>query len=258
LSAPHGPRAPRSTARRVWLIDLDDTLHDASRAAFGPLAEAMTGYIADHLGVDAHTAAALRRHYWRRYGATLLGLVRHHGVDAAHFLEHTHRLPGLEQRLHTSAHDRIALARLRGTKVVLTNAPRAYALRVLGALRLLRHVDAVIAVEDMVMFGELRPKPDARMLRRLLARLRVPATRCVLVEDTLAHQKAAHALGMRTAWMQRYIGGRGGGHAGASSAMGSTAPKEGDERVAASVRRCPRPAYVCARIPSLLALTRLA
>lgn len=54
------------------------------------------------------------------------------------------------------------------------------------------------------MFGELRPKPDARMLRRLLARLRVPAHRCVLVEDTLQHQKAARRVGMRTVWMQRW------------------------------------------------------
>ena len=54
------------------------------------------------------------------------------------------------------------------------------------------------------MFGELRPKPDARMLRTLLARLRVPAARCVLVEDTLQHQKAARRVGMRTVWMQRW------------------------------------------------------
>ena len=34
-----------------------------------------------------------------RYGATLPGLVRHHGVKAGHFLHHTHLLPGLESRL---------------------------------------------------------------------------------------------------------------------------------------------------------------
>jgi putative hydrolase of the HAD superfamily len=62
----------------------------------------------------------------------------------------------------------------------------------------------VIAIEDMAMFGELRPKPDARMLRRLVARLKVPAQRCVLVEDTLEHQKAARSIGMRTVWMQRW------------------------------------------------------
>jgi TetR/AcrR family transcriptional regulator len=57
----------------------------------------------------------------------------------------------------------------------------------------------------MTMFGHLRPKPDARMLRRLAARLGVPPQRCVLVEDTLEHQKAARRVGMKTVWMQRWI-----------------------------------------------------
>ena len=62
---------------RVWLFDLDNTLHDASAAAFGPLTEAMTAYIARELSLDPEAAAALRVQYWRRYGATLLGLIRH-------------------------------------------------------------------------------------------------------------------------------------------------------------------------------------
>src|SRR6185369_16687337 len=150
----------------VWLFDLDDTLHDASHAALGATVEAMTRYIAEHLKLPHEEASALRMHYWARYGATLLGLVRHHGVKASHFLEETHRHPGLEDRLRTSAHDRSALKRLRGRKFVLTNAPRSYTLRVLNTLRLADLLDGVICIEDMTMFGHLRPKPDARMFQR--------------------------------------------------------------------------------------------
>src|SRR4029450_11678187 len=128
-------------------------------AAFGATNEAMTRYIVEHLQMPHDEAHALRQHYWDRYGATLLGLVRHHGVRAAHFLAETHRLPGLEERVRTSAHDRAALTRLRGRKFIVTNAPRAYAMRVLRTLGLLRHVDGVIAIEDMTMFRALRPKP---------------------------------------------------------------------------------------------------
>jgi putative hydrolase of the HAD superfamily len=243
--------------RRVWLLDLDDTLHDASHASFAPIADAMSGYIAEHLGLAAPAAAELGRRYWRRYGATLLGLVRHHGVEAAHFLELTHRLPGLESRLRASAHDRAALARLPGRKIVLTNSPRAYARRVLAALRLRSHVDAVVAIEDMAMFGALRPKPDTRMLRRLVARLRVPASRCVLVEDTLVHQKAARAIGMRTVWMQRYLGGR---FRPPGCVPARPGPSAGPEawRAPQGVRHCRKPPYVCARITSLFDLNRLA
>jgi pyrimidine 5'-nucleotidase len=148
----------RSQASSIWLFDLDDTLHDASHAAFGELHVAMGAYVAGHLGIDEEQAARLRERYWLRYGATLLGLVRHHGVHAAHFLAETHRLPGLEERVRTSAHDRAALARLPGRKLIVTNAPRGYAMRVLRTLRLVRHVDGVITIEDMTMFGALRPK----------------------------------------------------------------------------------------------------
>ena len=210
LKAGGAPSGGSAAAQRqawgptVWLFDLDDTLHDAANASMPGIHVAMGEYMQRELRLSADEAQALRQRYWRRYGATLLGLVRHHGVQAAHFLHDTHRLPGLEARVSGHRHDFAAIRRLRGRKLILTNAPRAYAMRVLGALRIEHLFDAVISIEDMVMFGQLRPKPDARMLRALCARLRVHPSRCVLVEDTLVHQKAARAVGMGTVWMRRY------------------------------------------------------
>ena len=234
----------------VWLFDLDNTLHDASHASFPQMHAAIGDYVAMHVGIPVDEANALRQKYWRRYGATLLGLVRHHGVRAAHFLEETHRMPGLEDRLRTSAHDRAALARLPGRKIILTNAPRDYALRVLRTLGLARYFEAVITIEDMTMFGSLRPKPDARMLRRVVARLRVPASRCVLVEDTLVNVKSACAVGMRGMWMQRFVDGRFRGHFRSGVNAGARAPQVG-------CRKCPKPAYLYAKISTLRALHRL-
>lgn len=191
--------------RRVWLFDLDDTLHDAATASMPQLHDSMNAYIRDELGLDAEAATELRRRYWHWYGATLLGLVRHHGVKPAHFLHVTHALPGLESRVRGHAHDLAALARLPGRKFILTNAPAAYARRVLAVLGAERLFDGLLAIEDMAMFGHLRPKPDRRMLRHVAARLKVAPTRCVLVEDTLVHQKAARAVGMGTVWMQRWL-----------------------------------------------------
>jgi putative hydrolase of the HAD superfamily len=235
---------------RVWLFDLDNTLHDASHAAFGPTNQAMTDYIVAHLNVTHAAASALRQYYWNHYGATLLGLVRHHGVRIHHFLEETHRLPGLEQRLRTSAHDRAALKRLPGRKFILTNAPRSYALRVLNTLRLTGCFDGVICIEDMTMFGHHRPKPDARMFAHMAARLKVPPSRCVLVEDTLEHQKAARSVGMRTAWMQRYLDGRFRG-------TRRDGVNNGSQHREVGVHPCRNPPYVCAKIKSLQKLRDL-
>ncbi|WP_298834608.1 pyrimidine 5'-nucleotidase [uncultured Piscinibacter sp.] len=234
----------------VWFFDLDNTLHDASHAAFGPTNRAMTEYIVEHLRMGFDEASALRQHYWHHYGATLLGLVRHHGVRAAHFLEQTHRLPELEARLRTSAHDRAVLRRLRGRKFILTNAPRAYALRVLNTLGLTGLFDGILSIEDMTMFGEHRPKPDARMFRHVMARLKVRPQRCVLVEDTLAHQKAAHRLGMRTVWMRRYLDGKFKGTLRDGINSGRRQAKVG-------VHPCHMPPYVYARIFSLKTLRAL-
>lgn len=226
--------APRRPARgRVWLFDLDDTLHNASHRAFRDLNASMTAYIEQHLGLSTENAVALRHRYWLRYGATLTGLQRHHGVKAAHFLHETHRLPGLDADLHSHAHDRAALRRLPGRKLLLTNGPRAYAERVLAAVGLAGFFERLICIEDMQCFGESRPKPDARMFRLVLARLGLRASDCVLVEDTLIHQKRARGLGLQTVWMQRWL---------------AAAP--GERRL----RR--RPVYVTRRVRSLQELLR--
>lgn len=167
--------------------------------------DAMGDYIEHQLGYPRAEAEALRNRHWHRYGATLLGLVKHQGVDAAHFLHHTHLLPGLEGRVRGHGPDLAALARLPGRRYLLTNAPAAYAARVLGSLGIAHLFDGVIAIEQMRMFGQLRPKPDARMFRAVAARLGVPPTCCTLVEDTLVHQKAARRVGMATVWMQRWL-----------------------------------------------------
>jgi putative hydrolase of the HAD superfamily len=245
-----------ASRRHVWLFDLDNTLHDASHAAFRETNAAMNDYLVEHLGLEHAAAGRMREHYFKRYGATLLGLVRHHGVSAHHFLEQTHRHPGLEERLRASVHDRAALRRLPGRKIILTNAPRDYAMRVLDTLRLSACFEAVVCIEDMTMFGALRPKPDARMFRHLCARLKVRPVDCTLVEDTLAHQKAAHGLGMRTAWMQRYLDGRWRGPAWTAGAR-SAAERAARPTRRAAVHRCGKPPYVYAKIKSIQTLLTL-
>lgn len=190
--------------RRVWLLDLDNTLHDASWRVFPLMNAEMTAFIERHLGVDREEANRIRARFWQRYGATLLGLMQEHGVNAAQFLRETHDFPHLPRMLRCDGSERAALARLPGRKIVLTNAPRDYARRVLKTLKLWPLVDGLLAIEDMWMFRNLRPKPDARMLRHVLSRQRLRPAQCVFVEDTPGHLQAARRIGLRGAWMVRY------------------------------------------------------
>lgn len=227
----------KPSSRAIWLFDLDNTVHNASHHVFPALNLSMTDYIVRHLSVDTAEAHGLRRRYWLRYGATLLGLARHHGVDVDHFLAETHALPELEAQVHGHAHDLAALRRLPGRKILLTNAPAAYARRVLRALGLARQFERVIGFEAMCMFGQYRPKPDARMLRWVAAKHRLPLARCVLVEDTLVHQKAARSVGMQTVWMQRWA-------------------RQGRHVAEPGTRMRRRPVYVDRRVGSLADLWR--
>lgn len=181
----------------VWLFDLDDTLHDASSASMPQLHVSFGEYIQQHLRLTKEQSDALRRRYWLRYGATLLGLVRHHGVDPHDFLHAAHDfdVAGLLRAERGLA---LLFARLPGRKVLLTNAATRYARDVVRALAIHRHLGAVYAIETMRMHGSFRPKPSRPMLRHMLARERVAPGRAILVEDSLANLRAARAVGFRT------------------------------------------------------------
>lgn len=194
----------------VWLFDLDNTLHNASHAIFPAIMANMNAYIARVLGdgvapADAEAVNAARTLYWKRYGATLLGLVKHHGVRSEHFLHETHEMADLAAMIRAERGLGRLLRRLPGRKVLLTNAPHRYSTMVLRHLGLQRHFSHHIAIESMRVHRELRPKPSKLMLRRLMRRQGLTPGRCILVEDTLANLRTAHALGMRTAWVTQYL-----------------------------------------------------
>jgi putative hydrolase of the HAD superfamily len=194
----------------VWLFDLDNTLHDASHAIFPAISANMNTYIARVLGDGVTPAAqalvdATRTGYWKRYGATLLGMMRHHHVDAADFLRTTHDIGAFRDLARFERGLSTLLRRLPGRKILLTNAPTAYSRTLVRHLGLQRHFAHHIAIEDMRVHGQLRPKPSKLMLRRLLRRHGLAPRRCILVEDTLVNLKHAKQLGLRTAWVTQYL-----------------------------------------------------
>lgn len=183
----------------LWIFDLDNTLHNASAHVFPHINRSMTAYLQQYLQLDEQAANDLRIHYWQRYGATLSGLMRHHGTDPRHFLWHTHQFPDLPNMVLREPRLRHVLKRLPGRRIVFSNAPQRYAIAVLRLLRIDGLFDDVIAVEHT----RFRPKPDSFGFMRLLKKHRVPAARCVMVEDSLENLEAAKRLGMRTIWVTR-------------------------------------------------------
>ena len=182
---------------RVRIFDLDNTLHDATPHIFPHINRSMTAYLQQHLQLDEAAANALRLHYWQRYGATLSGLMRHHGTDPEHFLWHTHQFPELPKMVLREPRLRHVLKALPGRKVVFSNAPQHYAHAVLKLLRVDDLFDDVMTVEHT----RYRPKPDSFGFMRLMKKHGVKAAQCVMIEDSLENLHAAKKLGMRTVWV---------------------------------------------------------
>lgn len=182
---------------RTWLFDLDNTLHDANPHIFPHINRSMRQYIERHLGLDEAAATHLRQHYWTRYGATLLGLMRHHATNPRHFLQETHHFPDLPKMLVFDHAVAAMLKRLPGRKIIFSNAPRHYADAILELTGLDRLFAAVYAVENV----GFRPKPMLAGFRALLRAEQLDPRRCIMVEDSLVNLVSAKKLGMKTVWV---------------------------------------------------------
>ena len=184
-------------SRRVWIFDLDNTLHDARVNIFPSMHGQINAFLKRNFGVDEDGANAMRERFWRTYGTTLNGLMRHHGVHPRRFLAETHVFPELADLVVHENALKHALERLGGTKLVFSNAPRHYVGQVLKAIGLARYFDAVYAIED----ARYRGKPALHGFHFLLRKHNLDPHRCAFVDDMLDNLRTAHRLGMSTVWV---------------------------------------------------------
>jgi putative hydrolase of the HAD superfamily len=181
----------------VWIFDLDNTLHDARARIFPAMHDQINAFLQRHFSIDEAGANRMREHFWRTYGTTLNGLMRHHGVHPRQFLAETHVFPELADLVVRENALKHALERLGGTKLVFSNAPRRYVGQVLKAIGLERYFDAVYAIED----ARYRGKPALHGFHFLLRKHNLDPHRCAMVDDMLENLRAAHRLGMSTVWV---------------------------------------------------------
>jgi putative hydrolase of the HAD superfamily len=176
----------------TWVFDLDNTLYATDAHVWELIGNRMTAFVERTTGLPTAEAAALQEHYLVEHGATVAGLVEHHGVDAQEFLDYVHDvdLSFVEPDPELAS----LLKALPGRRLVYTNGAHAYALRVLERLAITDAFEDVFALES----AELFPKPSRESFDRLVARYRFDPTRALMVEDTHRNLAPAHTLGMKT------------------------------------------------------------
>jgi putative hydrolase of the HAD superfamily len=176
----------------TWIFDLDNTLYPMAGEVGAQMDARISAFVQRVTGLDAEAAYQLQKRYLREHGATLSGLMVHHGVDPYAFLEEVH-----DVSLESVQPDPVlgeALRRLPGRRLVFTNGSASHAERVLARLGFADLFEHVFHLEA----ANLTPKPQARAYESLIAAHGVtPRTSCFF-EDTERNLEPAHGYGMAT------------------------------------------------------------
>jgi len=179
-----------------WIFDLDNTLYPVSCNLFDEIDRRMKEFIADYLDLPPDEAFKIQKRYFHEFGTTLKGLMTVHGMEPGPFLEHVHDVDLRAVVENPRLND--ALGRLRGRKVIFTNASRGHAERVIAKIGIGHRFDGIFDIADA---GYI-PKPETAVYRRLMARLSVQPEKSVMVEDMARNLVPAEALGMTTVWVR--------------------------------------------------------
>ncbi|AMV73795.1 HAD superfamily hydrolase [Desulfuromonas sp. DDH964] len=175
------------------LFDLDNTLYAPERDLFALIDKRINRYMLEVVAIPRAEVDGLRRHYWKAYGATLQGLIRHYGVDPEDYLDYVHDVD-VSTRLQPDPLLCSSLQRLPLRRFVFTNGSRGHAERVLAALGLAESFEEIFDIR----IANYQPKPNPDPYHGVLRQLGLAAGHCVMVEDSLANLATAKQLGMTT------------------------------------------------------------
>ncbi len=176
----------------TWVFDLDNTLYPPEVRLFDQIEVRMTNWVMRELGVRRSEANRLRQHYWQKYGTTLAGLMREHGIDPGGYMSDVH---DIDFSVLPAAPDLArAIAALPGRSIVYTNGGADYAGRVLDARGLTGLFDAIYGIEH----AGFLPKPERAAFEAVFALDGLEPRQAAMFEDDVRNLRAPHALGMRT------------------------------------------------------------
>jgi pyrimidine 5'-nucleotidase len=179
---------------KTMFLDLDDTLYPPSAGIWPAIGGRIDLYMVERLHLPAEQVPALRRQLFRQYGTTLRGLVVTMNIDPVDYLDFVHDVP-VERMLQPDARLREILSGLLQRKVILTNADRKHAGRVLDALKVTDCVDQIIDILDVTPY--CKPQAGAFECALHMAGETDPA-QCAVIDDGLPNLAAARQIGFHT------------------------------------------------------------
>ncbi len=176
----------------TWVFDLDNTLYPHHLNLWQQVDGRIRNYIVNLLKISHDDAFRLQKDYYKRYGTTLRGLMKEHGLAPDEFLEIVHQID--YSPLVPNPALGLAIEELPGRKLILTNGTRNHADEVLRRLGIGKHFEDIFDIKA----AELEPKPNAAVYDRFLSHHNVDPHRAALFEDLARNLEVPHTLGMTT------------------------------------------------------------
>jgi putative hydrolase of the HAD superfamily len=177
----------------LLILDLDNTIYPRESGLFAAIDDRIDLYIREVVGIGEAEADLLRQRYRDDYHLTMIGLMRHQGIEPGHYLEFVHDLP-IPEYLSTDPELDSLLESIGLPIVILTNGSREYAGRVLDALGVSGRIAEVIGIEETAYVP--KPFPDGYHLA--LAPSGTEPGRALFVDDMERNLAGARDVGLRT------------------------------------------------------------
>lgn len=184
----------------IWIFDLDNTLYPAQCDLFAEISQRMGHFVSDFLDIDYPQARILQREYYLKYGTTLNGMMTCHDMDPHPYLDYVHDID-----LSPVAPDvdlNVALEKLPGRKLILTNGSVKHAENVAGKLGILHHFEDIF---DIVA-ADFVPKPERSTYEKFLKRTGIDPQKAAMFEDLAHNLEVPHAVGMATVLVHSPLG----------------------------------------------------
>lgn len=176
----------------TWVFDLDNTLYPADCNLFAQVDQRMAQYISDALNVDLPHARYLQKDYYRRYGTTLNGLMKLHGLPPDPFLDFVHDID--VSVVSHAPHLSDAIEQLPGRKLIYTNGSRLHAERVANRLGVLHHFEDIL---DIAGNGYCA-KPEREAFSNLIEKFTLKPEACAMFDDMPQNLEAPDHFGSTT------------------------------------------------------------
>ena len=179
----------------TWIFDLDNTLYSADSGIFQQVHTLMSKFVSTHLNIDIKKATELQRKYYRQHGTTLRGLMDNHYVDPDYFLSEVHQLDysivGPNFKLNRE------LKKLKGRKIIYTNANRQHANDILIRLELTNMFDEIFDIKT----ANYIPKPEASPYEQIISDFNIDPITTIMFDDIAKNLVPAKNVGFASVWI---------------------------------------------------------